>query len=184
MSALPTPRPPQTVPSPTPTGTAPVSFQAIAPTNPAASAYLRTRVLTASPQELRLMLLDGAIKFASQGREGLAAKNFEAAFTGFNQAREIIMELMTSIRPEPNPQLAQQVKAIYAFIYSQLVEGELEKDMAKLNSALELLAYERETWVLLMEKLRNEQATTDPVVQAPTAPQSSAPARPALSVQG
>ena len=33
--------------------------------------YLRTRVLTASPEELRLMLLDGALKYAMQAREGL-----------------------------------------------------------------------------------------------------------------
>ena len=39
------------------------------------NAYLRTKVMTASPAELRLMLLDGAIKFANQAREGLQAKD-------------------------------------------------------------------------------------------------------------
>ena len=29
------------------------------------NAYLRTKVMTASPEELRLMLLDGAIRFAN-----------------------------------------------------------------------------------------------------------------------
>ena len=68
-------------------------------TNPA-NAYLRTKVLTASPEELRLLLLDGAIKFARQGREGLAARNYEASFNGISQCRNIVLELLTTIKPE------------------------------------------------------------------------------------
>ena len=80
--------------------------------------YLRTRVLTASPEELRLMLLDGAIKFTNQAREGLLNKNHEAVFNGLTSGRNIVTELLTTIRDEPNPTLAEQVRALYAFIYN------------------------------------------------------------------
>ena len=43
-----------------------------------ANAYLRTQVMSASPAELRMMLLDGAVKFARQGRQGLAEQNHDA----------------------------------------------------------------------------------------------------------
>jgi flagellar protein FliS len=124
-----------------------------------ANAYLRTRVLTASPEELRLMLLDGAIKFARQGREGLATRNFEASFNGLCQCRDIVMELITTIRSEVNPELASNVKALYTFIYTQLVEGGHEKNVVKLDKAIELLEYERETWVMLMQKLVEERGS-------------------------
>ena len=123
-----------------------------------ANAYLRTKVMSASPEELRLMLLDGAIKFAQQGREGLLQKNYEQSFTGLSSCRDIVFELMTTIRAEINPELAANIKGLYTFIYTQLIEGSHEKDVSKVDKAIELLQYERETWVMLMQRLVEERA--------------------------
>ena len=121
-----------------------------------ANAYLRTRVMTASREELRLMLLEGAIKFARQGREGVATAQHEQAFTGLSQSREIILELMTTIRPEPNAELAVNVRSLYAFLYQSLVEGSFEKNVEKIDKVIGLLEFERETWVMVMQKLAEE----------------------------
>lgn len=123
--------------------------------NPA-NAYLRTKVLTASREELRLMLLDGAIKFANQGREGLLAKNFEASYNGISQCRNIVLELLTTIKPEFDPELCDRVKAIYTFLYTELVEASLQKSVEKLDGVIKILQYERETWALLMTKVAGE----------------------------
>jgi flagellar protein FliS len=129
--------------------------------NPA-NAYLRTKVLTATPEELRLMLLDGAIKFARQGRDGLTARNYEASYNGISQARNIVLELMTSIRPDPDPELASRIRAVYTFLYTELVNASMEKSIEKLDSVIKLLDYERETWVLLMQKLAEERSAVQP----------------------
>jgi flagellin-specific chaperone FliS len=81
---------------------------------------------------------------------------------GLTQAREIVIELLSTIRSEPNPALAEQVKALYAFIYQQLVEGSFEKNTQKIDVAIERLEYERETWVLLMQQLADERAASNP----------------------
>lgn len=141
--------------------------------NPA-NAYLRTKVLTASPEELRLMLLDGAIKFARQGREGLASKDFEASYNGISQSRDIVLELITTIKPQYDPELCERVKAVYTFIYSEMVTASMEKSVSKLDSVIKLLEYERETWSLLMNQLTQ---TRTPAAEPPAQ-------RPALSVQG
>ncbi|MFG0284064.1 MAG: flagellar export chaperone FliS [Phycisphaerales bacterium JB039] len=120
------------------------------------NAYLRTKVLTASPEELRLMLLDGAIRFAHMGREGLAKRDFEQSYNGISQCRAIVMELMTSIRREHNPELAERVHSVYVFLFNELVNVSMEKDVARMDKVIELLEFERETWALLMEKLRRE----------------------------
>jgi flagellar secretion chaperone FliS len=147
--------------------------------NPA-NAYLRTKVLTASPEELRLMLLDGAIKFACQGREGLAAKNYELSYTGISQCRDIILELITCIKPEVDPELATRVRAVYTFMYTTLVEASMEKSAPKVEQVIKLLEYERETWALLLQKLAEERAAgtvrTEPGV-------SAEPARAAISIE-
>ena len=122
------------------------------------------------------MLLEGAIKFVRQGRAGLEKKDYEAVFNGLSACRNIIMELMTTIRVDPNPQLAESVKSLYTYMYTLLVEGGHEKDLKKLDTVIELLEYERETWVLLMQKLASERgagkADAPPVDRMP------------LSVQG
>jgi len=132
-----------------------------ADSNPA-NAYLRTKVLTATPEELRLMLLDGAIKFARQGREGLAARDYEASYNGITQSRNIVLELLTTVRPEPDPELATRVKAVYTFLYTELVNASIDRSVEKLDRVIELLEFERETWVLLMQQLGQERATGKP----------------------
>ncbi len=121
-----------------------------------ANAYLRTKVMTASPEELRLMLLDAAVKFARQGREGLAKKDYEQMFNGLSQCRNIVTELIVSVRPEPDVELAEKVRALYGFIYNQLLEASLSKSLPHCDQAIERLEYERETWVLLMKKIADE----------------------------
>ncbi|MGP1272834.1 MAG: flagellar export chaperone FliS [Phycisphaerales bacterium] len=119
-----------------------------------ANAYLRTQVMSASPEELRLMLIDGAIKFTKQGREGLLTGNHEQTFGGFSQARAIISELMTSMKPDVAPELCERVRSLYSFMYAELVSASLDREIPKADRVLELLAYERETWVMLMQELK------------------------------
>ncbi len=124
------------------------------------NAYLKSRVLSASPAELRLLLLDGAIRFAFQGRDGMVKKDFESCFNGFTQCREIIIELMTSIRPDCDQKLATQVRDLYGFMYRHLVEGSHEKNVIKIDEVIKLLEYERETWVMAMAKAAAEGGAT------------------------
>jgi flagellar protein FliS len=130
-------------------------------TTAAANAYLRSKVLTASPEELRLMLLDAAIKFARQGRDGLANRNYEQMFNGLSQCRNIITELIVTVRPEPDPDLAEKVRSLYAYIFSQLLEASVSKSLAHCDDAIRLLDFERETWVMLMQQVAKERAGSD-----------------------
>ncbi len=126
--------------------------------NASANAYLKTRVLTASPEELRLMLIDGAIRFATQGREGLIEKNFEKSFEGISNCRNIITELMLTMRDEIDPDLCAKVRSLYSYMFQQLVDASLERSTEKMDVVLDLLGYERETWVMLMDQLARERA--------------------------
>ncbi len=143
-----------------------------------ANAYLKTRVLSASPAELRLMLLEGAVRFATQAREGLEKKDYEQSFNGFTSCRNIIIELINGIRPEHDPELAERVRSLLLFLYKELFECSFGKDIARLNKVIELLDYERETWALFMEKLAKDEQAGRSAQPAP----ASAPRGP-LSLQ-
>ena len=137
--------------------------------NETTTAYLRSKVMTASPEELRLMLLDGALRFAHQARNGLETRNYEQSYMGFSQCRAIIMELMSSINEAAAPELADKVKGLYTFFFTELVNASFEKDIARLDKVIELLEFERETWVLLMNKLASERAGEKATAAAPKA---------------
>lgn len=143
-----------------------------------ANAYLRTKVLTAPPEQLRLMLLDGAIRFALQGREAMDRKDFEGIYNGVSQCRNIVFELMTSIGPDAEPSLANRVRTLYTYMYSRLLEASTERNPAKLDEVVELLSYERHTWALFLDKLALERAGNAPTADAAPRPDRRQPAAP------
>lgn len=153
--------------------------------NPSAGSYLRTKVLTASPEELRLMLLEGCLKFARQGRDGLAARDFEASYTGFSRCRAVLVELMNSMRPEHDPELCSRLAGLYTFLFNHLVAGAHEKDIAKIDKVIGVLDYERQTWRMLIETITAGRAgakSEPPIDQTPS--DTSFPPAPLLCVEG
>lgn len=122
----------------------------------ASKEYLRNAVMTASPEQLQLMLLDGAIRFATRGIEAIRARDIEAMFNALDRAQRIVLELTNGLRREVNPELVDQMSALYAFIFRRLVEGNLHRDVQAVEDALRILRHQRETWALLIEKLKQE----------------------------
>jgi len=137
--------------------------------NAQTNAYLRTRVLSARPEQLRLLLLDGALKFCRQADRALGSGDHERSYEGFTQAREIVIELVKTIDTRHDPQLADRVRGLYMFMYKELAQAGIKRDRAALGEVIKLLEYERETWVLLIEQLAAERAGGAEKAQAPAA---------------
>lgn len=125
---------------------------------PQSHAYLRTKVLTASPAELRLLLLDGAIRFAEQTKSGYGAKDYERAYEGTTKCQAILTELLCSLRPESNPDLCARLASLYAFLHRRMVDASTNKDPNVVEEVLAILRFERETWLLLMNELAKPSA--------------------------
>ena len=146
--------------------------------------YFRTKVLTASREELRLMLLEGCLRFMQGGRDAMAKKDWEGVYNGFTQAKAIILELINTLDRNANAELCDRVSGLYTYMYSRLTEGSFEKDISKVDEVIGLMQYERDTWVMLMEKLAAERAAgRDPVAETGGAP-SRVPAAPMPSAAG
>jgi flagellar protein FliS len=122
----------------------------------ASKEYLKNAVMTASSEQLHLMLLDGAIRFATQGQAAIAAVDAEATFNALDRAQRIVLELSSGLRRDVNPLLVDRMTALYGFIYRRLIDGGLHRDGKAVEEALRILRHQRETWVLLVEKLKRE----------------------------
>lgn len=148
--------------------------------------YLRNAVMTATPEQLHLMLYDGAIRFARQGVEGIKTKDYEKVYNGFNRAEKIVLEMLNSLNYEIDRSLCERMAALYTFIYRKLVEASTQRNAEIAEEAIGLLEYQRETWVMLIEKLNQEKAAQEGPAPAAAVPQE-APGEPVystLSVEG
>ena len=135
------------------------------PTGP--NPYLRTKILTASPEELRLMLFDGALKFCKHARKALDQDKpaFDTVYENVTKAQKIVLELSTSMKAEVAPDLVEKLSGLYTYIYRRLVDANIDHTLEPLDEAIKLLSFERETWVLLMQKNAAERGTPAPTSQ-------------------
>jgi flagellar protein FliS len=127
-------------------------------TTPTANPYLRNQVLSAKPEELRLMLFDGAIRFLNVGRKGLENKDYDVSYTNISKAQKIVLELSNSLNRNVMPEVTEKLSALYTFIYRLLIDASTTRDTKPLDEAIRLLKYERETWALLIEKATDQPA--------------------------
>jgi flagellar protein FliS len=123
-----------------------------------AQSYLRTKVLTATPEQLQLMLFDGAIRFGEQARAALEQKNWERSFTLIARIQMIINELRSSLKPDIDPDLCKKLSALYGFAYRQLIDASIQHNVNSLDEALNVLKYQRETWAMLMAQIGKQKA--------------------------
>jgi len=114
--------------------------------------YLETQINTATPQRLRLMLIDGAIRFSAQAIKHLEEERHEEASEALDRCRSIITELLINISPDTT-QLASNIAEIYLFVFRTLTEAQFERDPSKLGEVLQVLREERETWHQICEKM-------------------------------
>jgi flagellar protein FliS len=121
--------------------------------------YLRTRVLTATPEQLQLMLYDGAIRFSEQARPALEKRDWETSYNMLSRAQKIITELTCSLKHDVQPEMCARLVSLYNFVFRKLVEASAEHKLESLDEALKILRYQRETWAMLMQQLTKQKAT-------------------------
>jgi flagellar protein FliS len=126
--------------------------------NPFAQNYLRTKVLTATPEQLQLMLYDGAIRFGEQAKAALEQKKFDQSYELISRTQKIIAELISSLKPDRAPELCDKLAGLYTFVYRKLIEANTEHQVKPLEEALGILRYQRETWALLLDQLGKTKA--------------------------
>jgi len=124
----------------------------------AAKNYLRTKVLTATPEQLQMMLFDGAIRFCEQARAALQNKNYEQSYQLLTRASAIVNQLVCGLRADVLPDLCKRLKGLYTFAFRKIVDANLNHRIESLDDAIRVLKYQRETWVMLLDQLTKKKA--------------------------
>ena len=116
--------------------------------NPAA-AYRNQQIMMASPEQLTLMLYDGAIRFLRASITAIDAKDIEKAHEMNMRTQEIVREFRNTLNMDI--ELSANWDQLYEFMEYRLVEGNMKKDKAMLQEVLDLLKEMRDTWAEAMK---------------------------------
>ena len=119
----------------------------------ATKAYTESSVLTASREQLVVMLYDGAIRFLHQAAMALENGQREQAHQRLRRADAIIDELNLSLDMSYG-ELPARLRAIYLFCKRQIIDALIGQVAEPVRAVIGLLSELRESW----DRLANESA--------------------------
>ena len=105
--------------------------------------------MTASPQELTLMLYDGAIKFGNQAKVAMIDKDIEKSHNLITRVQAIIEEFQITL--DKNYEVSTGLELMYDYINRRLTEANMVKDPEMLEEAIGFIRELRNTWKEAMQ---------------------------------
>ncbi|MCL2457573.1 MAG: flagellar export chaperone FliS [Desulfobulbus sp.] len=118
--------------------------------------YLATTVNSASPEQLMLMLYDGAIRFISLGVQAIENRVIDKRAYYINKASAIVAEFAATLDHNQNAQLAEDLDALYSYMLRRMLQANLKNDVAPLLEVKHLLSDLRATWAQAIELNKQE----------------------------
>jgi flagellar protein FliS len=109
-------------------------------------AYRSNTVMTASPEQLVVMLYDGAVRFLRQAEAAGGEQAWVNAGERLSRAEAIIDELLATLNMDAG-EISERLEGIYVFCKRCLIEARLEKAPVKIGHVIRLLSDLREAWV-------------------------------------
>ena len=111
--------------------------------------YKNSKILTASPAELTLMLYEGAIKFANIAIEAIETKDIQKAHDNIMKVERIIEEFQSTLNHKYP--VAKDFDEVYNYLLVRLQEANIKKDKEIMEEVLKHLRTMRDTWKQVMK---------------------------------
>ncbi|NLB78679.1 MAG: flagellar export chaperone FliS [Clostridiaceae bacterium] len=119
----------------------------------AQNAYKQNAILTASPEELTLMLYNGLVKFIMIAQKAVDDKDIQKAHENIIRAEDIIIEFRSTL--DMQYELSQGLAMLYEYMTDRLMEANITKDREILEEVLHLAKDLRDTWAQAMKLAKN-----------------------------
>ena len=114
------------------------------------SQYSNSRILTASPGELTLLLYEGAIKFGNIAILKMEQKDIEAAHINIVKVGKIIDYLRETL--DMKYEVAKDFENIYVYLASRINDCMISKDPKDMEEVVMHLRSVRDNWKEVMKR--------------------------------
>lgn len=121
-------------------------------------AYYKTNVQTSDQLTLIIMLYDGMIRFLKKAVVKIEQGEIEEAHNYLVRSKEIIGELMSTLKIEDGGEIANNLKELYLYSFKKIVEANLKKDPVMVQEVIQVMNNLREGWMQIKaEQNKNKQ---------------------------
>ena len=120
--------------------------------------YNNSKVLSASPGELTLMLYDGMIRFCNLAEVAVEKKDISKAHTNIMKMQRIIDYLRQTL--DMNYPVAEDFERVYIYLSQRMVEANMKKDLEILQEINGHLHAIRDNWKEVMRINREQKGHT------------------------
>lgn len=114
--------------------------------------YKNQQIMTARPEDLTLMLYNGAIRFVNESIQAIETGDLSKANNANLRAQEIIREFIATLDMQYD--IAKQLFLMYDYIEYRLIQANIKKDLTQLEEAKGLITELRDAWVEAMKQTR------------------------------
>lgn len=115
--------------------------------------YKQNSISTASPEELTLMLYNGAIKFMNISKLGIEEGDIQKKNESLIRAQNIINELKHTLNMDY--EISEDMSRLYDFILEKLIDANINKDVQSVDDALTIVYEMRDTWADVIKQVKN-----------------------------
>jgi flagellar protein FliS len=115
-------------------------------------AYRESAVLSAQPEQLIVMLYDGARRFLDQAAIAMGDGQVELAHRKLRRTEDILLHLREVLDMEQGGEIATRLQSIYLFCQSYLLKARLDRDPAKIDKVSAMLGELRDAWATIEQQ--------------------------------
>ena len=129
--------------------------------------YQNNQILSASPEQLLVMLYDGAIRFCRQAMQAMDSGDKRLQGEKISRTMAIVCEFSNSLDHQIGGAIAEDLDALYCFMIRELTRAGREGDRKALETVDVLLSDLRETWgeAIVLNRQQVVAASGDPKPQ-------------------
>jgi len=120
------------------------------------NAYKKASVNTLDQTKLIIMLYDGAIKNASFAVEHMKSGQIEKVHECLIKTKNIVTELMATLNMDRGGDIAKNLQSLYSYMFSQLIEANMNKKTEPVVVVIDLLKELRAAWTQINSKKKND----------------------------
>lgn len=119
--------------------------------------YQKAAVNTLDQKKLIVLLYDGAIKYLSIAANKMNGGDLYEAHTNLIRGKSIVAELLASLNMDAGGEIAENLQRLYAYMFNELIDANVEKNTKRIMDVVELLKQLREAWRTLQSPKQEPQ---------------------------
>jgi len=121
-----------------------------------ANAYKNQQVMTSSPEQLTLLLYNGALRFLTESILAMEQGNIQKSHNANMRVQDIVREFVITL--DMSYEISKNWAQLYEYTEYCLIQGNIKKDVNLLMQAKNVLEELRDAWVGAMKQTQLSRA--------------------------